>query len=274
MDLHPAASCALGWPSSRRVLQQQRLGRQSHALRPGARCGSLCEDPVARLTVQAQARWYLPSGLCGCLATGAETSTGGLWALALAEVPGRGTWPPGELLCAAPARCRAALGLGRPILLMPGSISSQGSAWAPPRLPSCICAELSFASLARPALQSLPGLLRSAVSELMAAQRPALLHGGSAGFSDLGCLSEAILGCLAAQGFTRATPVQQATLPLFCGHKDVAVEACTGSGKTLAFVLPVLEKLRALDKPLLRHQVCTLCCTSQCDTYSAALGCG
>jgi len=37
------------------------------------------------------------------------------------------------------------------------------------------------------------------------------------------------------------TPVQQATLPLFLGHKDVAAEACTGSGKTLAFVVPVME---------------------------------
>ena len=81
-----------------------------------------------------------------------------------------------------------------------------------------------------------------------------LLHSSSAAFSDLHCLSSETLACLQQQGFHRATPVQQATLPLFCGHKDVAVEACTGSGKTLAFVLPVVEKLRALSRPLKQHQ--------------------
>mmetsp|Transcript_15338 Transcript_15338/g.24993 ORF Transcript_15338/g.24993 Transcript_15338/m.24993 type:complete len:594 (+) Transcript_15338:8-1789(+) len=44
-------------------------------------------------------------------------------------------------------------------------------------------------------------------------------------------------------GFKSLTPVQQATIPQFLGHCDVAVEACTGSGKTLAFVMPVFEML-------------------------------
>ena len=52
-----------------------------------------------------------------------------------------------------------------------------------------------------------------------------------------------------------ALPVQEATIPLFCGNKDVAVDACTGSGKTLAFVLPVVERLRRLEQPLKRNQV-------------------
>ncbi len=39
------------------------------------------------------------------------------------------------------------------------------------------------------------------------------------------------------------TPVQQATIPLFLGNKDVVVEAVTGSGKTLAFALPILNKI-------------------------------
>ena len=73
-------------------------------------------------------------------------------------------------------------------------------------------------------------------------------------FADLACLSPTTLLCLTELGFTHATPVQQATLPLFCGHKDVAVEACTGSGKTLAFVVPVVEKLRGLPSPLTQHQ--------------------
>lgn len=39
------------------------------------------------------------------------------------------------------------------------------------------------------------------------------------------------------------TPVQASTIPLFCGNKDVVVEAVTGSGKTLSFVIPVIQKL-------------------------------
>ena len=49
--------------------------------------------------------------------------------------------------------------------------------------------------------------------------------------------------------------MQEAAIPLFCGNKDVAVDACTGSGKTLAFVLPVVERLRRLDQALRRNQV-------------------
>lgn len=49
---------------------------------------------------------------------------------------------------------------------------------------------------------------------------------------------------------------QEATIPLFCGNKDVAVDACTGSGKTLAFLLPVVERLRRLEQPLKKNQAC------------------
>lgn len=57
------------------------------------------------------------------------------------------------------------------------------------------------------------------------------------------------------QAFTLRMLVQEATIPLFAGNKDVAVDAQTGSGKTLAFVIPVMEKLRRLDEPLKKHQV-------------------
>lgn len=43
--------------------------------------------------------------------------------------------------------------------------------------------------------------------------------------------------------FTKMTPVQTATIPLFRTNKDVAVEAVTGSGKTIAFLIPLVEKL-------------------------------
>jgi hypothetical protein len=63
-------------------------------------------------------------------------------------------------------------------------------------------------------------------------------------FSQMNCLSPETLDVLYSQGFTQATPVQQAVIPLFCKSKDVAVDAATGSGKTLAFLVPVVERLR------------------------------
>lgn len=72
-------------------------------------------------------------------------------------------------------------------------------------------------------------------------------------FAELSAETRAVLRL---QGFEYATPVQEATIPLFTGNKDVSVDACTGSGKTLAFVLPVTERLRRLEEPLKAHQVC------------------
>ena len=37
-------------------------------------------------------------------------------------------------------------------------------------------------------------------------------------------LSEWILDAVSTMGFTRMTPVQASTIPLFLGHKDVVVE--------------------------------------------------
>lgn len=48
-------------------------------------------------------------------------------------------------------------------------------------------------------------------------------------FSELPNISAETLGVLAACGFELATPVQEATIPLFAGNKDVAVDACTGA---------------------------------------------
>ena len=78
---------------------------------------------------------------------------------------------------------------------------------------------------------------------------------GTRSFTDFPELSSDTLAVLSRLGFIHATPVQEAVIPLFCGYKDVAVDACTGSGKTLAFVLPIIEKLRRLDEKLLKHQV-------------------
>ena len=78
---------------------------------------------------------------------------------------------------------------------------------------------------------------------------------GTKRFRDMPELSPATLEVLSGLGFERATPVQEATIPLFAGNKDVAVDAQTGSGKTLAFVIPVVERLRRLEEPLRKHQV-------------------
>lgn len=56
-------------------------------------------------------------------------------------------------------------------------------------------------------------------------------------------LSSGVLEYIQEQNFTRMTPVQAATIPLFLASKDVAVQAVTGSGKTLAFLIPVVEAI-------------------------------
>ena len=63
-------------------------------------------------------------------------------------------------------------------------------------------------------------------------------------FRDIKEISAVTVEALAKGGFERASPVQDATIPLLLNHKDVTVEACTGSGKTFAFVVPVVEILR------------------------------
>eukprot|EP00117_Sycon_ciliatum_P034193 scpid55876/ scgid26151/ ATP-dependent RNA helicase DDX55; DEAD box protein 55 len=68
-------------------------------------------------------------------------------------------------------------------------------------------------------------------------------------------LSDPVLDTLKALNFSRMTPVQEATLPLFLAHKDVAVEAVTGSGKTLAFVIPLLEILCRRTEPWKKHDI-------------------
>lgn len=57
-------------------------------------------------------------------------------------------------------------------------------------------------------------------------------------------LSTGILDYIKSQNFTRMTPVQAATIPLFLSSKDVAVQAVTGSGKTLAFLVPLVQVLQ------------------------------
>ena len=79
-------------------------------------------------------------------------------------------------------------------------------------------------------------------------------------FDDLDCLSDFSKLALRQRGFTQATPVQAACLPLLCGNSDVSADAPTGSGKTLAFVLPLIERLARRGRgdegcPLQRHEL-------------------
>ncbi|EXJ57404.1 hypothetical protein A1O7_07752 [Cladophialophora yegresii CBS 114405] len=68
-------------------------------------------------------------------------------------------------------------------------------------------------------------------------------------------LSPWIIDAVSALNFTRMTPVQASTIPLFMAYKDVVVEAVTGSGKTLAYLIPVVEKLLRLEEPIKKHHV-------------------
>lgn len=75
------------------------------------------------------------------------------------------------------------------------------------------------------------------------APAPAEAPGKQAWASLASPLSPWVLDAVASMGFSKMTPVQASTLPLFMGNKDVVVEAVTGSGKTLAFLIPVVERL-------------------------------
>jgi len=61
-------------------------------------------------------------------------------------------------------------------------------------------------------------------------------------FESLG-LSAAILRAVGEQGYTRATPVQQAAIPAVLAGRDLMAGAQTGTGKTAGFALPILHNL-------------------------------
>jgi ATP-dependent RNA helicase RhlE len=66
-------------------------------------------------------------------------------------------------------------------------------------------------------------------------------------FHTLG-LSEALLQDLASAGFTSPTPIQEQAIPPALAGRDVIGCAQTGTGKTAAFVIPMVERLAALQK--------------------------
>ncbi len=62
-------------------------------------------------------------------------------------------------------------------------------------------------------------------------------------FSDLKGLLPAMQQNLEQLGFTDATEIQSASLPVTLSGRDLLAQAKTGSGKTLAFGIPLLQKL-------------------------------
>lgn len=56
-------------------------------------------------------------------------------------------------------------------------------------------------------------------------------------------LSENLLDGIEVLGFEETTPIQERTIPLILGHKDLIACAQTGTGKTAAFVIPIIERL-------------------------------
>lgn len=68
-------------------------------------------------------------------------------------------------------------------------------------------------------------------------------------------LHHSVISAIAALGFERTTPVQQATIPLLLSNKDVAVQAQTGSGKTAAFLIPAFDLLLRSEEAWRPHDV-------------------
>ncbi|MDH3712248.1 MAG: DEAD/DEAH box helicase [Gammaproteobacteria bacterium] len=59
-------------------------------------------------------------------------------------------------------------------------------------------------------------------------------------FANLGLQAE-LLRAIAAQGYTRPTPIQAQAVPVVLQGRDVLAGAQTGTGKTAAFALPILQ---------------------------------
>ena len=70
-------------------------------------------------------------------------------------------------------------------------------------------------------------------------------------------LDARLLQGVADLGFTRATPIQEQTIPAGLAGRDLLAAAMTGSGKTAAFLLPILHRLLAKPRGTTRVLVLT-----------------
>jgi ATP-dependent RNA helicase DeaD len=98
----------------------------------------------------------------------------------------------------------------------------------------------------------------------LAPQVPAELEAKpkAVGFAPLG-LNDQILTDLAAIGYNEPTPIQAEAIPVVLSGKDVLGQAQTGTGKTAAFVLPILQKLYAIESPERKPVALVLCPTRE-----------
>ncbi len=58
-------------------------------------------------------------------------------------------------------------------------------------------------------------------------------------------LDPRLLAALTALGYEEPTPIQQQSIPLLLGGRDVLAQAATGTGKTAAFAVPILHGIAA-----------------------------
>jgi superfamily II DNA/RNA helicase len=70
-------------------------------------------------------------------------------------------------------------------------------------------------------------------------------------FNDF-ALNDLITRALAEEKYLTPTPIQAQTIPLVMAGRDVIGIAQTGTGKTAAFALPILHRLAANPRPLVR----------------------
>ncbi|MGH6661403.1 MAG: DEAD/DEAH box helicase, partial [Rhodospirillales bacterium] len=68
-------------------------------------------------------------------------------------------------------------------------------------------------------------------------------------FSSLG-VAEPLCRALAAENYTRPTPIQARAIPPLLAGRDVVGIAQTGTGKTAAFALPMLQILSSHREPV------------------------
>src|SRR5208282_5570116 len=71
-------------------------------------------------------------------------------------------------------------------------------------------------------------------------------------------LNDAITRALAEEKYLTPTPIQTQTIPTVMSGRDLIGIAQTGTGKTAAFALPILHRLAANARPLVRKSCAVL----------------